>query len=369
MEQIKQAINDFRIFFREFYKFYYNLIHFHFSVFESRKDFFVTALYRQRGKLAGRFIHSGMAGLTAVGVMIAPVVAQELPGVGGATVNPWDIMSPSSVLSASTQNPAVATSISDKGRTEIVQYTVESGDTVSSIAQKFGITSDTIIWQNNLTSKDAIKEGQTLEILPIDGVAHKVSKGDTIYSIGKKYGLDESEVQAVTEFPFNTFVNDETFELAVGQIVIVPNGVKPDPQIPSGATRPRQLTPNAGTVVASGSFVWPTQGTISQRFAWYHPAIDIANRAAPNILAADAGKVITSGWSSVGYGNHVIIDHGNGYKTLYAHMQRLFVVEGQTVTRGSAIGQMGSTGRSTGTHLHFEVILNGARLNPLGVLR
>jgi murein DD-endopeptidase MepM/ murein hydrolase activator NlpD len=239
---------------------------------------------------------------------------------------------------------------------------------VSSIAQKFNISTDTIRWQNNLGSKDMIKPGQTLEILPEDGVMHKVAKGETIESIAKKYDADS---QAIVVYPFNTFVNDETFELAAGQSIFVPGGAKADATTtsPSGSTRPRQLTPDAGSAVATGRFVWPAQGSITTRFAWWHPGIDIANRAAPNILAADSGKVIISGWSTAGYGNYVVIDHGNGFKTLYGHMARLFVTVGQSVARGNAIGQMGTTGRSTGIHLHFEVSQNGVKLNPLSILR
>jgi murein DD-endopeptidase MepM/ murein hydrolase activator NlpD len=217
-----------------------------------------------------------------------------------------------------------------------------------------------------LMQEGPLKIGQKLEILPVTGVSHKVAKGETIYSIAKRY---DAEPQAIVNFPFNTFVNDETFELAVGQELIVPEGVRP---VVRQQTAPRQriLTPDAGTVVASGSFVWPASGTISQYFSWYHQAIDIANRSAPNILAADAGRVTTAGWpDSYGYGNRVVIDHGNGYQTLYAHLQSIYVVVGQSVSRGAPIGRMGTTGRSTGIHLHFEVYRNGVRINPLTVLQ
>jgi murein DD-endopeptidase MepM/ murein hydrolase activator NlpD len=368
MRNLKRSVHqlhkDFLLFLSELTKFLIKVFRLQFYRFETGKGIFVTTLYRQRGKMAGKLIHSGMAGLTAFGVMIAPIVAQEFPG---RSIDPWEIPSPSAVLAASTSDPGVTTSISDKGRTEIIQYQVQDGDTVSSIAQKFGISTDTIMWQNNLSSKDAIRLGQTLQILPVDGVLHKVQKGDTIYSISKKYDVDPQEI---ISFPFNTFVNDETFELAIGQTIIVPHGVMPAPStgIPA-APRAKQVTPDAGTVVATGSFAWPTNGIITQRYSWYHKAIDIANRAAPSILAADAGKVIAAGWNSTGYGNHVIIDHNNGYRTLYGHMSQILVTVGQTVNRGDKIGVMGSTGRSTGTHLHFEVIQNGVHINPLGVLR
>jgi murein DD-endopeptidase MepM/ murein hydrolase activator NlpD len=255
--------------------------------------------------------------------------------------------------------------VSDKARDKVIEYTVQEGDTISSIAEKFGVSQDTIIWQNDLGSNAKIKVGQTIEILPVTGIAHKVGKGDTVYSVAKKY---DTSPQAIVDFPYNTFTNDETFELAIGQIIVVPDGVKPNAIQTS--PRRRLITPDAGSVVASGNFVWPAGGRITQYFAWYHKGIDIANSSAPNILAADSGTVVVAGWpDAYGYGNRVIIDHGNGYRTLYGHLSSIYVVPGQTVSRGSAIGRMGTTGRSTGVHLHFEVIRNGSYLNPIGVLQ
>ena len=328
------------------------------------KGVVVSSLYKRRGKMAKRLMHSSMAGIAAFGVMVAPIVAQEFPG--DSSINPWEANTGATVLSATSTN--TETLIGDREyRDSVVKYTVLDGDTVSSIAQKFGISTDTIRWQNNLTSKDSIKVGQELEILPITGIAHKVNKGDTVYSIAKKYDIDP---QGIVNYPFNTFVNDETFELAIGQVIMVPEGVMPEQVLWSPVSRVRQITPNAGTVVASGQFAWPTTGTITQNFYWYHKGIDVANRAAPPIVAADSGTVIVSGWvDNYGFGNRVVIDHGNGYRTTYAHMQKIYVVVGQTVNRGDALGQMGSTGRSTGTHLHFEVTRNGVHLNPLSVLR
>lgn len=356
-------IEEVKEFFLQLTDFIFKNLHISFNNFEKGKGAFVTALYKQRGKLSRRFMHTGMAGLVALGMVIAPVVAQEFPG---RSVNPWEVNSPSAVLSASTDEMEMNTLISDKMRDRIIEYKVQDGDTVSTIAEKFSVSTDTIRWQNDLKSKDAIKVGQTLEILPITGVAHKVKKGDTVYSISKYY---DTSAQGLVDFPFNSFVNDETFELAIGQIIIVPDGVKPSEVLWQPLARVKQTTPDAGSVTALGSFVWPAGGSISQRFSWYHKGIDIANKAAPSILAADSGKVVVAGWTDgYGYGNRVVIDHGNGYRTLYGHLSRVSVVVGQNVARGNVIGQMGSTGRSTGIHLHFEVIKNGVYLNPLNVL-
>lgn len=363
MEETYSAIvefwEDLRIFFFEISKFIIKTLHISFLRFEERKGVFVTALYRQRGKKARQLTHTGMAVLTALGVMLAPLIAQEFPG---KSVNPWEISAAPAVLSASTDDPGIDTQVSSKVRGSIIDYTVQSGDTVTTIADKFGISADTIRWQNSLTG-DKIKIGQNLEILPVTGIAHKVIKGDTVYSIAKKY---DSDPQAVVDFPFNSFANDETFELAIGQTVIVPDGVMPKAGV---APRARQITPDAGTVVASGQFVWPTQGTITQYFSWYHPGVDIANRAEPLDVAADSGRVIYAGWDATGYGNMVLIDHGNGFKTRYAHLSQIMVISGQTVGRGQTIGRMGSTGHSTGPHTHFEIILNGVHVNPLSYLK
>jgi murein DD-endopeptidase MepM/ murein hydrolase activator NlpD len=131
-----------------------------------------------------------------------------------------------------------------------------------------------------------------------------------------------------------------------------------------------QLTPDAGSVSGTGGFVWPTSGQISQGYKWYHKAVDIANHVGTSILAADSGRIMVAGWTdNTGYGNRVMIDHGNGYVTLYGHMSRVDVVVGQTVKRGDQVGLMGSTGRSTGPHLHFEIRAAGALQNPQNFLK
>ncbi len=220
-----------------------------------------------------------------------------------------------------------------------------------------------------MKEKAELKEGQELRILPVDGIRHRVAKGETIATIGKKYGLEGAAVQAIVDFPFNDFVNDETFELATGQYLMIPGGQKPKEAAAPTATFARVLTPDAGTVSATGDFIWPAAGMITQGYSFYHKAIDIASGGGGPILAADSGVVTASGWDSSGYGNRVIVDHGNGSRTLYAHMRVLNVTEGQSVNRGDVLGEMGSTGRSTGTHLHFEVRQDSVLLNPMDYLK
>ena len=359
LEALFEVWEDIKIFLGELANFIFKSLNLSFVRFEEKKGVVVTALYRKRGKLSRTLSHSGMVAITALGVMMAPILAQEFPG---KSVNPWNISVAPAVLSASTDDPAIDTQISSKVRDSIIEYKVQSGDTVASIAGKFGVSEDTIRWENGLT-KDKIKVGQTLKIMPVTGVAHTVSKGDTVYSIAKKY---DSDSQSIVDFPFNTFTDDETFELAIGQIVIVPDGVMP---VVAATPRVRQITPDAGTVTALGQFVWPTSGTITQRYSWYHPGVEIANSTGTPDIAADSGNVIYAGWDAAGYGNMVLIDHGNGYKTRYAHLSKIMVISGQSVKRGDSIGKMGSTGHSTGPHTHFEVILNGVHVNPLSYLR
>jgi murein DD-endopeptidase MepM/ murein hydrolase activator NlpD len=256
---------------------------------------------------------------------------------------------------------------------ELVEYEVQPGDTVSTIADKFGISQDSVLWANDMEKSSTLKVGQVLRILPVTGVVHTVKKGETIYSIAKKYGLEgEAAAQGIVNYPFNTFMDDEKFTLAVGQTLIVPDGIMPDkePVAPQAAIA-RILTPDAGAVSATGQFVWPAQGTLSQGYKFYHKALDIANHNGGPILAADSGTVIVAGWpDNSGYGNRVMVDHGNGFVTLYGHMSKIRVQVGQTVRRGDVIGDMGSTGRSTGTHLHFEIRRKAGGLeNPANYLK
>jgi len=327
--------------------------------FESVKDVLVGGLVVKRGRYIRPFLHTSMIGLFLIGLMIAPVVKTALTSADFQEAE-------SMVIEVASLEDSITTQISLKPRDSLVSYVVRSGDTVSTIAKKFGVSEETILWQNDLDKKEVIKPGQKLEIPPVTGMVHKVKRGETIYSIAKKYS---AEAQNIVNWPFNSFSNDETFALAVGQLLVVPDGIKPEEKPPQEYLAQKRQTISAGDVSATGSFVWPASGYISQYYQWYHPAIDIANPSAPDILAADVGTVISVISQRYAYGNHVIIDHGNGYTTLYAHMTSLYVSPGQTVNKGQAIGKMGCTGRCTGTHLHFEIRKVGVAQNPLGYLK
>lgn len=337
-----------------------------FSRFEGGKDVVVDLLYKKRGRYARPFLHFGTIGLVFLLITAGPLVLQNNEDVGGGAVGP--------VLNTATAYAPdfytlQAEEVQQYRGGEIITHIVEDGETISSIAAKYSLRPETIFWENNLTERSQIRPGQEIRILPVDGIRHKVARGETIFTIAKRYGLDESQAQVIVDYPFNEFLNDETFDLVVGQSLMVPEGVKPT-AIATGVTRQGVMTPDAGSVSATGTFIWPATGRITQGYSFYHRAIDIANNGGGAILAADAGVVTTAGWvDNSGYGNRVMIDHGNGYSTLYAHMSAVQVQVGQRVNRGDVIGQMGSTGRSTGTHLHFEVRQGGALLSPQTFLR
>ncbi len=339
--------------------------------FEDFKNIVVGVLMQSRGVHQKSFWHGSMMALVSVGVLTSGIfggrslISSSFPGIGGPDPRFAETYEPFPNGPILQGFGDTHTSISQKPRSEIIDYKVENGDTLSSIGQKFAISADTIKWANDLTS-DSIKPGQTLKILPVTGVSHIVKSGDTLESIAKKYS---AESQAILDFPFNDVPDD--FSLKVGQVLIVPDGTPP--QIAAPKPRPQYLaqgpTSAAYSAPFGASFIWPTQGILTQYFSWYHPGDDIANRVAPTISASDGGVVIAAGWDNSGYGNKVVLDHGNGYTSLYGHLSNIYVSIGDTVSRGQLLGQMGSTGRSTGIHLHFEIHYKGVAINPLAILR
>jgi murein DD-endopeptidase MepM/ murein hydrolase activator NlpD len=351
-----------------------------FASFETFKSFIVGKLYVQRGKNAQVIVNLVVIAVLVLSLVFGPSLvvndlqtqvvisvglgnkfafAQEGNGTGGS-VDEFSFGGDVAV------DPL--TQVSEKPRAEVLDYAVESGDTLDSISKKFGVDVDSIKWLNKDVNEKRIKPGLSLKIPPVVGVVHTVKTGETVYSIAKRYNVS---AQAIVDFPFNEFSNDETFALAIGQRVIVPDGEMPDEPIFSPRSNiANVLTPSAGNVSATGKWLWPAAGTITQYYKPWHKAIDVANGSGGPILAADAGTVVVSGWpDNSGYGNRVLLDHGNGYKTLYAHMSKLSVSVGQTVRRGDVLGNMGSTGRSTGTHLHFEIRTAKGNADPIAALR
>lgn len=344
--------------------------------FESFKNLTVELLMHRRGKFQKHVWHTSMVGLASVGVITSGIfgnnalVASTFPGMVDQDPRLIQTFDPNASGISLDSLINMETQVSEKPRSEIIEYEVQNGETVSQIADKFGVSIDTIKWANDITNVNSVKPGQKIKILPVSGVAHTVKSGDSLESVAKKY---EAESQAIVDFPFNDIPDD--FRLKIGQVLIVPEGVPPETKLPpKSRLQPQYLAqgPQSPTFNApgGGNFIWPASGSLSQYFAWYHPGIDIPNKSAPAISASDGGTVIVAGWpDNYGYGNRIMIDHGNGYITLYAHLSNIYVSSGQRVSRGQSIGQMGSTGRSTGTHLHFEIRFKGIAVNPLSILR
>ena len=336
------------------------------SSFEGRKNAVVKGVLIKRGKRNRFFLHLSIMVILTVGVLISPFISEtQLFGNSKNLLSFAQDQDPSSLTL--TQDNVFQTQNTVGMRDKVVDYTVQKGDTISTIAQKFGISADTVRWENSLTNDD-ISIGDSLKILPVTGIAHKVVSGDTVYSIAKKYGVN---AQAIVDFPFNDFANPQTFSLVTGQIVVVPNGVKPEEQVNPQYIRPTFIASGPVTITGSG-FTWPIRGTMNQEFSWYHPGVDLGAPIGTPVVAAQNGVIsqaYTSGWN-YGYGIHVVITGDNGYGTLYAHMMALNVSAGDRVVAGKTIvGWVGVTGRTTGPHLHFEVHSPGGNLNPLSFLQ
>ncbi|HLC87704.1 MAG TPA: peptidoglycan DD-metalloendopeptidase family protein [Patescibacteria group bacterium] len=342
---------------------------------EGFKNKAVEILMHRRGRLQKYFFHASMLGLVGIGLLSSGIFGSEailvksFPGVGEPDPTVIETFDPNASGLSLKSLIDFKTSVSEKPRSEIIEYEVADGDTLSSIAGKFGVTQETIKWANDMESVDTIKPGQKLKILPVSGVSHTVKSGDTLESVAKKY---DTGSQGILDFPFNDVPDD--FKLQVGQVLIVPDGIPPEakatpkPKLKIMFAQGPQSTFRAP---GGGNFMWPTSfQMISTNFAWWHPGIDMANRSAPAVAASDGGTVVVAGWpDNYGYGNRVVIDHGNGYQTLYAHLSNIYVSVGQSISRGQSVGQMGSTGRSTGTHLHFEIRYKGIAVNPLAILK
>ncbi|MFA6457955.1 MAG: peptidoglycan DD-metalloendopeptidase family protein [Patescibacteria group bacterium] len=279
------------------------------------------------------------------------------------------------------KNAGQSAEVDNSGLSDPIKYTIESGDVLSSIARRFGVSMDTIIWENNISNPQQLKPGTELSILPVSGVMHEVKAGDTLAAVAKKYGVEADKISKQNSLADGT-------ELVAGAKIIVPGGKKIIAAPP--ASKRNYIASAPGTyasyrapasvdgaiIVANGAqdkdgawMIKPTNGNYSQYFKSGHWAVDIADRGKPPIHAAADGTVVKSqcGWNG-GYGCVIVIDHGDGFQTLYAHLSELAVSAGDSVKQSQKIGTMGNTGRvygATGIHLHFEVVDNGTKRNPL----
>lgn len=280
----------------------------------------------------------------------------------------------------------ITTIIPNRPRTQIIKYVVQSGDTIIGIAEKFGLKPQTILWGNYYILKDDVhklRPDQELNILPVDGTYYEWQPGDSLVAVAKYFGVTPEDI---VNYPANNlnpdaFANFSNPDIKPGTWLIVPGGRREffSWSAPIGITRTnpataRQMGPGAcGTIrdgaVGFGSFIWPSNKHYLSGFDYSpetnHRGIDIAGNLGEALYAVDAGVVVYSGWNDWGYGYMIVIDHGTGWQSLYAHASAINVACGQSVGQGDVIGAIGSTGNSSGPHLHFELMHTSyGKVNP-----
>jgi murein DD-endopeptidase MepM/ murein hydrolase activator NlpD len=315
--------------------------------------------------------------------------ASDLPEVA-ETSSPAEnvLLLPEAVLNSPegiSRQTVMHTTIPSRPRMDVIKYTVQLGDTIFGVADKFNLKPTTILFANSFLADNPnlLSPGQELNILPVDGTYHNWlgSGAETLTGIAAYFGVDP---EVIVNFPGNhldpdTIGDYENPNIPAGTWLIIPGGTRPF----TSWTAPAQLVISDPSVrvwgvgvctgisivqVGYGTFVFPTtehwlSGT-DYRPDVNHYAVDFAGSLGNAIYAVDAGTVVYAGWNDWGYGNMIMIDHGNGWQTLYAHLSQVNVSCGQNVGQGDVIGLMGSTGNSTGPHLHFEISYYGGKVNP-----
>jgi murein DD-endopeptidase MepM/ murein hydrolase activator NlpD len=257
---------------------------------------------------------------------------------------------------------------------KILTYTVKSGDTLESIASTYNLKISTITESNKITADATLKEGQVLEFPSIDGVLHKIRSGETIWDIAVANKVDVERIVEVNklEAPDKLQLDQKLIIPDIDKLKLVVRNTSTSSKPATTSTKTLSRGGGGGGGASSTSFSMPARGKITSTFGmrWgrMHTGIDIAAPTGTPIYASAGGQVTFSGWNG-GYGNLVIIDHGNGMQTYYAHNSKNLVKQGQSVSKGAHIANMGNTGNSTGPHLHFEIRRNGTPLNPLNFLR
>ena len=317
----------------------------------------------------------------------------EDDGEDNTTIQGEILEMPSFVEALSTLNrgihraAVIHTSIPTRARVEVLTYTVDYGDSLFAIADNFGLKPETILWGNFETLKDnphTLQPDQQLNILPVNGTYHEWREGESLNRVAEYYGVDPLDI---VQYPGNHLdiydfdLDNPSFE--IGQMLIVPGGERELVDYgPPAITRDNPAIASTygpghcGTIytgaVGVGIFLWPTTERWLSGYPYnppIHPAIDIAGSIGNQVWASDSGVVVYAGWSNYGYGNLVVIDHGNGWQTLYAHLNNIFVGCGQSVFPGDVVGALGTTGNSSGPHLHFEMIYLGVKVNPWDFLQ
>lgn len=277
------------------------------------------------------------------------------------------------------------TTVPSRPRLDLIKYVVQQGDTVFGVAENFGLKPETILWGNYDVLEDNphnLQPGQELTILPVDGALYEWNVGDGLKGVANFFGVTP---QDIIEWPGNgidPMADPANPGIEAGTALVIPGGrrelqviwtariTRADP------ARARLLGAGAcGTVydgpIGAGVFIWPTSlhYLSGWGFSSIHPGIDIAGDTGHGIYASDSGVIVFAGWNNGGYGNVIVIDHGNGWQTLYAHLSQINMACGQAVFPGNVIGLMGCTGNCSGSHLHFEMMNDEfGKVNPLNFL-
>ena len=285
---------------------------------------------------------------------------------------------PSATAAPATPGPT-ATPDTAAAQPAYMTYTIQPGDSVSSIAESFGLDSNYIMWNNPEVREDpdVLLVGAQVLIPSVNGIVYTVTLGDTLSDIAAYYQVD---VQSITAFAPNGLSSPD--DVIEGMVLVLPGAVPPPPAPPPPpepepiAPAPEPVSdpgyvsePEPAPAWTSTGFIWPFFGPISQYYSSYHRGIDIdgfGNYGATIVAAAD-GVVVLAAYQDWGYGYHVIIEHADGSRTLYAHLSDIWVGQGEYVSQGQGIGALGSTGYSTGSHLHFEIHIGGP-VDPLAYL-
>ncbi len=301
----------------------------------------------------------------------AELAAMNHTGASGAYAAPVPVQTYAD--DGTVTKPVAVDTVLQDGRALLQSYTVQTGDTLTGIANHYGVSMMTIWWANKLTAKDQLHVGQHLIIPPVTGLVITVQDGDTLESIATKYKVDGADILAVNQI--------EDHNVIIGQMLILPDaaGAPIPTQAPPPVTKPSSghkstsCTSCGPSHYSGGAFAWPVIGGgnyISQYFHYGHWAIDIAADYGSKVVAAAKGTVTFAGWKNNGGGYQVWISHGSGIYTTYNHMSAVTVSAGRSVVRGQQVGRIGSSGDATGPHCHFEVWVGpiwngGTRVNPM----
>lgn len=337
------------------------------------------------GFLAWQRFFNSRAGQTIV--VPSDASAQlENPPESGQSIGLSPLTTPQTAFIGVTRHTNVNTIIPSRPRVNVITYTVQAGDTLFSIASNYGLKPETVLWGNYEVLNDnphLLKPSQVLNILPVDGTYYQWNDGDRLSGVAELFQVDQDDI---IDYPGN-FIDltqaDPSASIEAGSWLIVPGGKRAIKDWgPPAITRENAATARyygagaCGSIysgaVGSGTFVWPTTDHTISGYAFdggVHPAIDIGGQTGNPVYATDSGVVVYAGWSDYGYGNLIAIDHGNGWQSAYAHLSSIGVSCGQSVFQGGYIGALGSTGNSSGPHLHFELMINGAKVNPYDYVR